>query len=325
MNRSLAFFRRFSAALLLGAAAVASAQQAYPARPVKIVVPFAAGSGSDLYARLIAEDWRVDLGQTFTIDNRGGGSAVIGTQLVAKAPPDGYTLLIATNTGHSANPAMFKKLPYDPVADFTGVGRVLNMPYVLVVPKGSPITSVGNLIERARAKPNAVNYAYGNSSGQVLAADFSRQANIATTGVAYKSMPPAMTDLIGGQVDYLFADVSSALPFMKSGAIKALGFSLLKRSPQMPDVPSIAETPGMEGFELTSWVGLVAPAGTPPAVVSTLSAQLRKTLAKPEVRDKLIGYGAEVTPSSPAEMDQYVKDQLASWGAKIRSAGIEPQ
>jgi tripartite-type tricarboxylate transporter receptor subunit TctC len=313
------------APLLLAATACVAAAQSYPSRPIKIVVPFAAGSGSDIYARLIAEDWRVDLNQSVVIENKAGGSAMIGTQQVAKSAPDGYTLLVATNTGHSANSAMFKKLPYDPVADFTGIGRVLNMPYVLVVPKDSPITSVANLIQRARAKPASINYGYGNSSGQVLAAEFARQARISTTGVAYKSMPPAMTDLIGGQVDYLFADVSSALPFLKAGTIKALGFSLLNRSRQLPDVPAIAETPGMEGFELTSWVGLLSPAGTPPQVVSTLNAQLRKTLAKPEIRDKLIGMGAEVTPSSPAEMDQFVKDQLASWGTKIRNAGIEPQ
>ena len=324
MNQCLRWIRRLAPMLVLAVAGAASAQ-GYPNRPVKIIVPFAAGSGSDIYARMIAEDWRTEMNQSFLVDNKAGGSAVIGTLQAAKSPPDGYTLLIATNTGHSANSALFKKLPYDPVADFTGIGRVLNMPYVLVVPKGSPLNSVAALIEKARAKPNSMNYAFGNSSGQVLSAEFSRQAKIATTAVAYKSMPPAMTDLIGGQVDYLFADVGSALPFLKAGTIKALGFSLLTRASQLPDVPAIAETPGMAGFELTSWVGLVGPAGMPAEVVEKLNAQLRKTLAKPEIRDKLVGMGAEVTPSSPAQMDQYVKDQLASWGTKIRNAGIEPQ
>jgi tripartite-type tricarboxylate transporter receptor subunit TctC len=312
-------------ALAFALATGLAAAQAYPNRPVKVVVPFAAGSGSDVYARLIADDFRSAFGQTFFIENKAGASAQIGTLQVAKSPADGYTLLIATNTGHSANPALFKKLPYDPVADFTGIGRILYMPYLLVVPKASPLNSVAALIERARSAPGALNCGYGNSSGQVAAAEFSRQARISASMVPYKSMPPAMTDLIGGQIDFLFADVSTALPHLQAGTIRALGFSLEKRSAQLPDVPSIAESPGMAGFELTSWVGLVGPAGMPADVIERLATQLRRTLGKPDVRDKLVAMGAEVAPSSPAEMDQFVKQQLASWGTKIRNAGIQPE
>lgn len=316
--------RLMLASLALLACGAATAQ-GYPNRPVKIVVPFAAGSGSDVYTRLIADDFRIAFNQTFVIDNKAGASAQIGTLQVAKSAPDGYTLLTATNTGHSANPALFKKLAYDPVADFTSIGRILYMPYMLVVPKASPLSNVAGLIERARLAPNALNCGYGNSSGQVALAEFSSQAKIRTTAVPYKSMPPAMTDLIGGQVDCLFADVSSALPHLQAGSIKALGFSMEKRSAQFPAIPSIAETPGMAGFELTSWVGLVGPAGMPPEIVERLNGQLRKTLAKPEIRDKLVGMGAEVAPSSSLEMEQFVKQQLASWGTKIRNAGIMPE
>ena len=320
-------------ALLTAATAVAvmlsgagpAAAQGFPNRPVKIVVPFAAGSGSDVYARLLAEDFGAAFGQTFLVDNRAGASAQIGTLAVAKAAPDGYTLLIATNTAHSANPALFKKLPYEPLTDFTGIGRVLAMPYLLVVPKNSPFSSVAALIARARSAPNTLNYGYGNSSGQVASAEFSHLAHIVATGVAYKSLPPALTDLIGGQLDYVFVDVSTALPHLKSGRLKALGFSLGKRSAQLPDVPAIAETPGMGAFELMSWVGLVAPAGVPADVLERLNTQLRRTLTKPEVRDKLIAMGAEVTPSTPSEMDEFMRQQLASWGAKIRSAGLTPE
>lgn len=313
--------RQMLASLALLACGLATAQ-GYPMRPVKIVVPFAAGSGSDVYTRLIAEDFRAAFNQTFLVENKAGASAQIGTVFVAKSAPDGYTLLTATNTGHSANPALFKKLAYDPVADFTAIGRILYMPYLLVVSKASPLNSVSGLIERARLAPGTLNCAYGNSSGQVLLAEFSTMAKIRTTAVPYKSMPPAMTDLIGGQVDCLFADVSTALPHLQAGSIKALGFSMEKRSAQLPNIPSIAESPGMAGFELTSWVGLVGPAGLPPEVVERLNTQLRKTLAKPEIRDKLVGMGAEVAPSSSLEMEQFVKQQLASWGAKIRNAGI---
>ena len=159
----------------------------------------------------------------------------------------------------------------------------------------------------------------------MLSAAFSRQAQIASVAVPYKSAPATVTDLIGGHVDYVFSDVSSVLSHLQAGTVRAIGFSLLQRSPQLPNVPAIAETPGMEGFELTSWVGLLAPAGTPRPIVDKLNAQLRKTLAKPQVRDKLIAMGAEVVPSSPGEMDEFVKQQLVSWGSKIRAAGIQPE
>ena len=299
--------------------------QAYPTRPVKIVVPFAAGSGSDVYARLIAEDFQAAFKQAFIVENRAGASAQIGTTQVARAAPDGYTLLMATNTGHSANPALFKTLPYDPLKDFTAIGRILYMPYLLVVPKGSPYTSVARLVERSRAAPNSLNYGYGNSSGQVASAEFTHLTQIQSTAVAYKSLPPALSDLIGGQLDYLFVDVGTAQQHLQSGRIKALGFSLARRSAQLPDVPAIAETPGLVAFELMSWVGLVGPAGMPADVVEQLNAQLRRTLTKPEVRDKLVALGAEVVSSTPAELDAFIRQQLQSWGTKIRNAGIAPE
>jgi tripartite-type tricarboxylate transporter receptor subunit TctC len=325
MNLFTSFSKAAVAAIGLAACMGALAQD-YPNRPVKIVVSFPAGSGSDTYARLIAEDFRADLNQSVVVENRPGASAQIGSTYVAKSAPDGYTLLLTSNTAHAANPSLFKTLTYDPVADFTGVGRVLYMPYVLVVRKNSPITSVKDLIDRARAKPDSLSYGYGNSSGQVLSVAFTRQAKITSVAVPYKGVPAAMSDLLGGHVDYVFSDVTTALPHLQpSGGLRAVGFTLLQRSPQLPNVPAIAETPGMEGFELTSWVGLLAPAGTPRPIVDKLNAQLRKTLAKPQVRDKLIAVGAEVVPSSPAEMDEFVKQQLLSWGSKIRAAGIQPE
>jgi tripartite-type tricarboxylate transporter receptor subunit TctC len=312
------------ASLALLACSLAAAQS-YPNRPVKMVVPFSAGSGSDVYTRLIAKDFRTTFNQSFLVKNKGGASAQIGTLDVAKSSPDGYTLLTATNIGHSANPALYKKLAHDPMTDFTAIGHILYMPYLLVVSKTSPLSSVAGLIERARLAPNTLNCAYGNGSGLVDLAEFSSQAKIRTTAVPYKSMPPAMTDQIGGQVDCLFADVSNALPHLQSGSIKALGFSMEKRSVQLPSIPSIAETSGMAGFELTSWVELVGPAGMPAEIVERLNAQLKRTLAKPDIRDKLLARGAEIAPSTPLEMEQFVKQQISSWGTKIRSAGILPE
>ncbi|MES2480910.1 MAG: tripartite tricarboxylate transporter substrate binding protein [Pseudomonadota bacterium] len=322
---SFTSFARAAFAAIGVVACMGAFAQDYPSKPVKFVVSFPAGSGSDIYTRLIAEDFRADMNQSFVVENRPGASAQIGSAYVAKSAPDGYTLLMTSNTAHAANPSLFKSLPYDPVADFTGIGRVLYMPYVLLVAKNSPINSVKDLIDRARAKPSSLSYGYGNSSSQVLSAAFSRQAQITSVAVPYKSAPATVTDLIGGHVDYVFSDVSSVLSHLQAGTVRAIGFSLLQRSPQLPNVPAIAETPGMEGFELTSWVGLLAPAGTPRPIVDKLNAQLRKTLAKPQVRDKLIALGAEVVPSSPAEMDEFVKQQLVSWGSKIRAAGIQPE
>jgi len=248
------------AALALLACSLAAAQS-YPNRPVKMVVPFSAGSGSDVYTRLIAEDFRATFNQSFLVENKGGASAQIGTLDVAKSAPDGYTLLTATNIGHSANTALFKKLAHDPVTDFTAIGHILYMPYLLVVSKTSPLSSVAGLIERARLAPNTLNCAYRNNSGLVALAEFSSQAKIRTTAVSYKSMPPAMTDQIGGQVDCLFADVSTALPHLQSGSIKG----------------------------------------------------------------KLVALGAEIAPSTPLEIKQFVKQQLSSWGTKIRGAGVLPE
>ena len=234
-----------------------TAAQAYPNRPVKIVVPFAAGSGSDIVGRLLAEELRKRFDQSFVIDNKPGGSAQIAAEMVAKAPPDGYTLLLTTNTAHSANPFLFKSLRYDPVRDFTPIARITYIPYVLVVRPDSGIASTGALVQKMRASPGKLNYGYGNSTSQVAGAAFVQLAAVDVTAVPFKSMPPVLGELIGGRLDFAFVDLTSVHGHVKSGQLRPIAFTLTKRSSQMPDLPTVAETPGFAGYEVTSWIGLV--------------------------------------------------------------------
>ena len=323
MRRSRFGRALFGALVLLTSGSVAA--QPYPNRPVKIVVSFAAGSGSDIIARILADDLRHAFNQPILVENKPGASAQIAAEYVAKSPPDGYTLFATSNTAHSANPFLFKTLRYDPVRDFTPITRVLSLPYVLVVAPTSPLRSVADLVARAGANPGKLNYGYGNSTSQVAGASFIRQGRIDAAAVAYKSMPPAMTDLMGGRLDFLFVDLTSAQGFLKSGHLRPIGFSLEKRSAQLADLPAIAETPGFAGYEVTSWVGIVGPAGIPRDVVERINTDLRRTLAKTEVREKLIAMGGEVASSTPEEMDRFIRQQLDSWRSKIRDAGIQPE
>ena len=319
------WYRGTLPAALLALMCGSVAAQPYPNRPVKLVVSFAAGSGSDIIARILADDLRHAFNQPILVENKPGASAQIAAEYVAKSPPDGYTLFVTSNTAHSANPFLFKTLRYDPVRDFTPITRVLSLPYVLVVPPTSPLRSVADLVARAGANPGKLNYGYGNSTSQVAGASFIRQGRIDAAAVAYKSMPPAMTDLMGGRLDFLFVDLTSAQGFLKSGHLRPIGFSLEKRSAQQADLPAIAETAGFAGYEVTSWVGIVGPAGIPRDIVLRINADLRRTLARPEVREKLVAMGGEVASSTPEEMDQFIRTQLDSWRGKIRDAGIQPE
>ena len=310
----------------LGMLAAASAfAQAYPNKPVRIVVPFAAGSATDIMARIIAEELRATLGQGFVVDNKPGGSAQIGAEIVARAPADGYTLFMTTNTSHSANPHLFKKLNYDPVKDFAPVANVMRIPVIIVVDPKLPVRTLAELVSYAKANPGKVSFGYGNSIGQVVGASFAKRSGIDVITVPYKSTPQAITDTIGGQVSYSVADMASGQAFVKSGQLRALGVSSLKRSPLMPELPAIAETPGLEGFEVIAWVALFAPAGTPKDVVDKLNAVVRKALDKPEVKDKIASFASEPAPGSPEDLAKFVREQLVSWGKSIQEAGIQPE
>jgi tripartite-type tricarboxylate transporter receptor subunit TctC len=308
--------------LLLVLSGVAAAQN-FPDKPIRVLVPFAAGSGTDILARIVTEEMRATMGANFVIDNRAGASGQIAAELVAKANPDGYTLFLSTNTPHSVNPFVFKKINYDPVKDYAAVARMIYFVFILVVNPNSGIKTVPELIAHIKANPGKTSYAYGNGSGQVNSAYLVSAAKLDSLPVPYKSTPPAMTDLIAGQVQWMFVDGASSQGHVKSGRLRAIAVMSDKRSDIFPDLPAVGET--VPGFDTVPWAGMFAPAGTPKAVINRLNAEIVKAINKPAVNQKLADIGLQPGPSSPEELDLYVKQQLAAWGKKIKDAGIQPE
>lgn len=312
-------------ALALAAVPLTSSAQAYPNGPVRIVVPFAAGSATDIVARLIAEEFRAEFNQSFVVDNKPGASAQIGAEIVARAPADGYTLFMTTNTSHSANPHLFKKLSYDPIRDFTPVANVMRIPVIIIVHPSLPVRSLNDLISHIKANPGRVSFGFGNSIGQVVGASVAKRAGLDVITVPYKSTPQVIADTVGGQLGYSVADMASGQAFVANGKLKALAVSSLKRSSLMPDLPAISETPGLEGFEVIAWVALFAPAGTAKGTVDRLNAVVRRALDKPAIKEKIAGFASEPAPGSPDDLADFVREQLASWGRSIKEAGIQPE
>ena len=314
---------RWIAAGALLAAGWPACAQAYPDKPIRVLVPFAAGSGTDILARVVTEELRSSLGTSFVIDNRAGASGQIAAELAARANPDGYTLFLSTNTPHSANPFLFKKLNYDPDKDFAAVTRMIYYLFILAVSPNSGFKTVPELIAYIKANPGKTSYAFGNSSGQVNGAYFVTAAKLDSLPVPYKSTPPAMTDLIAGQVQWMFVDAASSQGHVKAGRLRALAVMSDRRSPLMPELPAVGET--VPGFDTEPWAGMFVPAGTPKAVINKLNREIVAALNKPAVHQRLAEMGLQPAPSTPAELDQYVKRQLAAWGKKIKDAGIQPE
>jgi len=305
---------------LMSAFAIA---QNFPDKPIRVVVPFAAGSGTDILARIVTEEMRTSMGANFVIDNRAGASGQIGAELVARANPDGYTLFLSTNTPHSANPFLFKKINYDPIKDFAAVSRMIYYVFILVVNPNAGIKTVPELITYVKANPGKISYAFGNSTGQVNGAYFTSAAKLDALPVPYKSTPPAMTDLIAGQVHYMFVDAASSQGHVRSGRLRAIAVMSDKRSDLFPDLPGVGET--VPGFDTVPWAGMFAPAGTPKAVINRLNTEIVKAINKPSVNQKLAESGLQPSPSTAEELDRFVKQQLAAWGKKIKDAGIQPE
>jgi tripartite-type tricarboxylate transporter receptor subunit TctC len=286
-------------------------------------VPFAAGTGTDILARIVTEDLRTAMGANFVIDNRAGASGQIAAELVAKSAPDGYTLFLSTNTPHSANPFLFKKINYDPIKDFAAISRMIYYVFVLAVSPTLGVKTVPELIAYVKANPGKTSYAFGNSSGQVNGAYLVSAAKLDSLPVPYKSTPPAMTDLIGGRVHWMFVDIASSQGHMKAGRLRALAVMSDKPWNAMPELPPVGAT--VPGFDTVPWAGMFAPAGTPRAIVSKLNADIVKAIGKPTIAQRLVEAGLEPAPSTPAELDAFVKQQLAAWGKKIKDAGIQPE
>lgn len=327
MKRRLAqtFMLIAAAAAIAGVTQPASAQGAFPNKPVKIVIGFGPGSGTDIMARMLAEELRQVLGQPFIVENKPGASAQIAASAVATAPADGYTLFFTSNSSHSVNPHMFKKLPYDPIADFTPIGGVAYFPFILAVNSSLPVKTVQEFVTYAKANRGKLNYAYGTPTVQIPAEALNRLENLGALGVPYKSSPAAMTDVIGGQAHFLVVDLASARPHLQSGRLRALAVTTSKRTALAPDLPTIEESLNLRDFDLAAWTGMFGPAGLPKDVQEKLSAALQQVLAKPEVRERIIAAGAEPTPSDIPTFTALVKRQLELWGRKVADAGIKPE
>lgn len=300
-----------------------AAAQSYPTRPVTIIVPYAAGGGTDLLARMVAQKLEQRLGKSFIVENRPGGGTVIAALAVAKAPADGYTLLMGTSTPLAINATLHKKLPYDPVTDFVPLALVANVPFVLVVNPALPINLVSDLIKLAKGKPNSLSYGTsGPGSPHHLYAElFKSMTGIEMIHVPYKGSVPAITDVVAGHIPLMFCDLAPAQPMIKEGKVRALGVSSAVRVASLPDVAPIAEV-GVPGFEAVAWQMLVAPANTPQPIVDTLYKELKVVLALPETKQRINELGMIPVDSAPPDaLARYVKTEIVRWGAVVKKSG----
>ena len=304
--------------------ATAAMSQAYPSAPITLVVPFAAGSGTDAVARIVGKKLGDQLKQPVLIENKAGASAQIAAVHVAKAKPDGYTLLMTTNTSHSANPSLISNLKYDPIKDFTPVARVGELPFAVAVNQNDPAKTLKEWIDLAKANPGKFSYATPNSTSLVASETIKRIAGLNVVGIPYKSSPQALTDLIGGSVQMYVVDLGSGMGMIKAGSVRILGVTTKDPLKALPGVPPVAKV--VPGFDLTSWNGIFGPAGMPKSIVDKLNTELQAALADKEVQDKLSQLGFETWPTrTPEEFAKYVADQLANWSSLIKQAGIRPE
>jgi tripartite-type tricarboxylate transporter receptor subunit TctC len=314
---------RITAACALAMLSVAGAAQAqgYPARPVRFIVPFAAGGSTDIIARALGAKLTETLGQTFIVDNRPGGGTVIGTETVARSPADGYVLLVVP-APFTINPSLLPKLPYDPLADFTPITLINTTPLVLVVNPSVPARNVRELIALAKSRPGMLNYGSSGTGGSNhLAGElFQAMAGVKMVHVPYKGNAPALTDLVGGHVDLIFNGLTSAYPLIKSNKLRPLAVTSIKRSAVLPEMPTLDES-GLKGFEATAWNGLAGPAKTPPEVVERLSGAVRKVLANPDMRERLKSEGSDPVGSTPAEFAKFLRDEITKWAKVIKLSG----
>ncbi len=300
----------------------AFAQAAYPNKPVTIVVPFAAGGTTDILARIIAQALTVEMGQSVIVDNRAGAGGNIGGALAAKAPADGYTLFMGTVGTHAINAALYKKMPFDPVKDFAPLTRVANVPNLLVANPAQPYKSVKELIAYAKAHPGKVNFgSSGNGSSIHLSGElFKSLAKVDMVHVPYKGSAPAVTDLLGNQIGIMFDNMPSAIQHVRSGKLVPIAVTTAKRSPELPNVPTIAEA-GVPGYEATSWFGMFAPTGTPAPVLAKLNGALVKVLGQAEVKKKINEQGAETYSETPEQFAAFIKTESVKWGKVVQESG----
>lgn len=312
-------------ALLLAIVPLLAKAQDYPLKqPVTIIVPFAAGSGTDILMRITAAELQKSMGGTFLVENRPGNVGIIGTDRAAKATPDGYTLVVSSGAQHSLAQWLFNNVPYDSVKDFAHIGRIVEVGFMLTVNPALPVKSLQEFIAYAKANPGKLAYGYGSSSAQLGATLLGSMAKIETLGVPYKGQPPALTDLVGGRLQFMIVDLVVGTPLVTSGQLRALAVTSASRAAYAPSLPTIAES-GLPDYNFSSWVGVAAPKATPRAIVDQLNAEIRKVMAKPDVRAKLEAMGMDLRLNSVAEQEAFVQATFTKFGRIAKDAGIRPQ
>ncbi|MBA3774944.1 MAG: tripartite tricarboxylate transporter substrate binding protein [Betaproteobacteria bacterium] len=310
------------AGLALALTAASTHAQAWPSKPIRYIVPFAPGGTTDILARTVGDKLAIALGQPVVIENKPGAGGGVGAEITAKSAPDGYTIMGGTISTHAINASLYKSLPYDPVRDFAPIVLVARVPNMLVVHPDVPAKNVAELVALLRANPGKYTFASaGNGTSQHLSGElFKSMAGAEMQHVPYKGSPPALQDVMGGQVSMTFDNITTAWPLAKGGKLRALAVTTAKRSAIAPDVPTLAEA-GLPGFEVGSWQGVFAPAGTPPDIVKRLNAEIVKILNTPDVRDKLAALGAEVVGNSPEEFSTMVKAEVVKWADVVKKSG----
>ena len=311
-------------AVLLSPSPVGAQQSAaFPSKSIRMIVPFAAGGNADILGRILAQKYSEAFGQQVIVDNRAGANGVIGSELAAKSPPDGYTLLFVAS-GHAINPGMYAKLPFDPINDFAPVGLMSSTPLVLAITNALPAKSVKDLVALARAKPGQMSYAsQGNGSpGHLAGALLNTTTGINVQHIPYKATAQALTDLISGEVQVMYPSLTSVLQHVRSGKLRALAITSRARSLLAPELPTVIES-GVRDYEAGIWNGVLAPAHTPPAVISRLNSTLVKIVQSPDVRDRILATGADPMPSTPEEFGAFIAAEIRKWTAIIKSSGAK--
>ena len=320
----LSFITACAAAALCATAGLAAAQPSYPARPIRMLVPFAPGGGTDISARVIGQKMTEQLHQTIIVDNRTGASGHIAMEITARAAPDGYTLIMSTVAPMAFSPALFTNLTFDPLKDYAPVALASSTVFAIVVPPSLPAKSVKELIALAKSQPGKLSYASGGTGGasHIATELFQLMAGTSMVHVPYKGAGPGTTALLSGEVDAMFNGVSAAIPHVKAGRLRALAVSSAKRTPLLPDLPTVAES-GLK-YDTSGWYALVAPARTPRGIVTKLQASLHKAMNEPEMKQRLATQGIEGIAGTPEELGKHLRSELEKWASVVKAAGIKP-
>ena len=295
----------------------------YPNKPVKLVVPFPAGSATDQVARLAGQQLQEALKQPFVVENKPGAQGAIAAEFVAKSAPDGYTLMVTTNTPQAANVSLFKKLPYDPVKDFEPVVRLSTTSFMLMAKPDFPAKNLKELLAYVRSQPGKLSAGYGSAGSQVSIAMMKAMGKLDVVEVPYKGIPQTVTDVLGGTLSFTFVDLSNALPQIKGGKLKGYAVTSEKRTPLAPDEPAMAEE--LKGYDLIAWFAIMAPAATPKDIVQLLYDVSFKGISNPETKERFANIGTDVAPMNPAQLGAFIKSEIAKWAVLVKQAGIQPE